>query len=1491
MKIFNYVTIILFLSATKSFSQQAPGNVSTDLTHWFKADAASATLDAGSLYVETWNDQSSFDGNADDATINNILVPADLPVLTPDFHNHNSTLTFADGETGYFDVDLDEIKGFFDNVSDPKVERSYDIIAVMQRSNNKNHNYFLGTDSTDDDRGLSLGYRDANNSYFMNQRGTTAPIQTVEVAFPNYTGEPNENATLVRLTLDITSAGVGTRTITVLSEGDVVSTSVIQSGRLEGFGSGITGLIGRGAEAVSQGFKGHLSELIIYNSAKDNATDIVKINSYLALKYGLTLDNAGGGVEGDYQDSSGAVIWDADDVTNISYHNDIIGIGRDNDSGLVQPISTEQTTDTNLTIDGSALTLSDKAFLMVGNNGGENKYILSGISTTYSKTIERIWLARETGTVGAVSVSVTLPEASTGNVNDYALLIANTSSFSAPTASINGIGGVTVSLSGNVITFTGINLTDGNFFTIGENTPISPGSVAGSLTHWFKADVSRVSQFPDGVNDWFDASNASNNAVKVVEGSGGEQITFVSGQNFNGALQFDDGAQTFLDVDFSSITNSDYHMISVVRRTDPKNHNYFLGTDTGNSGLRFGYRATADPSTTRYSFDNEGENARTSQGSVPEFGTGENEEATLFRGSYNNTSNSKPINVTRAGSEFTATENSGIALNPADDFAGLIGSGGGKGAFGFKGNISEIIIYNTVLETSGVNKIESYLSVKYGITLDNTAGGEAGDYVNSLGEVIWDASENSAFHHDVAGIGQDDGSELEQKQSKSQSPEDILTISIDATIAATNAANGGSFDDNLDFLMWGNDDATNTLSLIDFAGATNSCTKQLNRNWKISNIGTVGAVTLQFDLTDFPFTDFDLLVDTDGDGDYTTGTTRIDTGSIDVTGTVLTFTGVTLNHNDVITLAEEGNGLPDIVYNGASWVNGNGTGGEFDSTDGDRAVIIQGDVELTLGNQNCKCLIIESGNTLTVPTGTSLTIEGKGLELEGNLYLEGTAELSQTGIYNRNIEGAGQVFKILNEANASVFQYNYFASPIHNASGVFSIGADLKINNGATLGDNVTPGFISNDLEGFGTTFSTRWFHTLNDGSVFLEIDETVEMAQGVGFTMKGTSLANAYNLIGFPNNGPIELNVTAGNALLTGNPYASTIDVAKFFSYKDNTAVTGGTIYLWDQPSNNGDHSGGLVDTAGGYATIMQDLSVAAASLVDGTVTSSTPPTPFIKPGQGFIFTSATGGTISFDNNMREGVVVDDSRHFFKTEGLQTLESKKSIVRLGFEYQTNDNKTYHRQLATVLKEGDSGTEGNTNAYMFDYYNDDAYWIADSENSRYIITNISNVNEDSELPIGVVLEEKKEVTFKIDDVEDFTNEIYILDKEEGKVTEISTTKEYTTEVNAGDNQNRFSLVFNEDALLDSDLFLNNEIIDSATKTVIYIEDQTINAILEKGIIEEIEVYSLTGQKIASKLNSELTGYLSVSLLNSSEQLLVVRILTSNGTITKKIILN
>lgn len=120
------------------------------------------------------------------------------------------------------------------------------------------------------------------------------------------------------------------------------------------------------------------------------------------------------------------------------------------------------------------------------------------------------------------------------------------------------------------------------------------------------------------------------------------------------------------------------------------------------------------------------------------------------------------------------------------------------GVRGFQGKIGEIIVYDRVLTGQEKQRVESYLALKYGISLSQSY--RPSSYLNSNGETIWDAKNAGEFKWNIAGFGRDNHSGLLQKQSCSNNTPGLLTIGV-GNICERNVENKAFLPDN-NFMIW-----------------------------------------------------------------------------------------------------------------------------------------------------------------------------------------------------------------------------------------------------------------------------------------------------------------------------------------------------------------------------------------------------------------------------------------------------------------------------------------------------------------------------------------------------------------------------------------------------------------------------------------------------------------------------------------------------------------
>ncbi len=180
----------------------------------------------------------------------------------------------------------------------------------------------------------------------------------------------------------------------------------------------------------------------------------------------------------------------------------------------------------------------------------------------------------------------------------------------------------------------------------------------------------------------------------------------------------------------------------------------------------------------------------------------------------------------------------------------------------FVGNIGEVFVDGSVFSSTGRKQMESYLALKYGITLGSTANPL--DYLNSSGAAIWSGS--STYQNDVAGLGKESSLySLDQKVSSSinvsSGTSSRVVMATDEEFSSGNLAGRSSLADG-QFLIWGHDGgATSTW-------VTEGSFDRVSRTWRTQNTNGTGAVYFQIDLGSYPSLpvgkNYQLLVDDDG---------------------------------------------------------------------------------------------------------------------------------------------------------------------------------------------------------------------------------------------------------------------------------------------------------------------------------------------------------------------------------------------------------------------------------------------------------------------------------------------------------------------------------------------------------------------------------------------------------------------------------------------------
>ncbi|WP_152286531.1 T9SS type A sorting domain-containing protein [Flavicella marina] len=1448
------LVFVSFFALCINLQGQSPGGIGkTKMSLWYSGDFG--VSDTGTL---EWEDRSDDTNNAQQPT-------ASEKAIQSNYFNFNSTFTF-DGTSDRF-----AISGL--NYANGQIlsELSAFVVYATDFSNNS---YSSNWSFLDFDRSESF-------NFYIHGNGRLAM---------SFQSEGTQD--LVATT--VTNNGLP-HIASYLFDGDESNESVM---RLDGFedyvnnntSSNITvsanryGFIGDGSEASSFNgsknniyYDGDIAEIIFYDKGDLDATDIKKIESYLAMKYGITLDVG----TTNYVNSSNTSVWDN---SIVGYWNGVAGIIQDDTGALHQKISKSNdyealivSTDNDYVsanIDESRSDVGEGKSLFFGHNNqpdGFSAFGGSGSEYLFNKT----WLFKEkNGDVGDVFIAID-KSIFTGESVD--LIVSANDSF-------DGSDTRYAMTEGPSHYYVEVNIANNSYVSfVMTQTTKAPGGVVGGLEIWFKSDVGVTSSGSSVSN----VTDQTFNGYDLSQSASTNQPTNSSMTNFNSNITFDgsNDRMPIKDKNFTSSDNLNQVYVWTVFNTDFSNTGTSGSVNTANWAFLDFDRS--EWFNTSIHGDGTLQFAYNSGGIKDNFGVETANDGTANLGGFifdTNVTEETKIRVN--GNEDYSADVTSAPINSSLTRYGYVGDGSEASTFNsaannayYDGSISEVIYYeNQTISPEDINKIESYLAVKYGITLNTSSLKYS---ASDAGVTIWD---DMTYWNDIGVIGLDENSSLNQKQSRSTNADAILTVALGNEIKTSNIANTNSFDDDLDFFAWGNNDTDAVISELVFptliTGISNCEYDYIgfDRDWKVKNTGNVTGVTLQFDLTGFSNPgEFDLLIDEDGNANYSDGAHRLlETGVL--TGSNLVFSNIDIADGEVFTLIRK-NPDAQIVYESDSWSGGNSAGVlDNSATDLLKSVQIKQSVVLPT-EANCKCMEVVSGAVVTVENGKDLTVSDV-LELEGEIYLYGDAQLIQTLDDDDFNKGGGAIYKMVSEGTSSIHRFNYWGSPVRDTN-TYNLATNLFIANDANDFTSLTIPNFTTGIDGSLNTISSYWLYHFNNAQAWSYMDEFTQKLKGSGFTMKGTGSSTNYVFVGKPNNGTIKLDLDQNNYYLLGNPYPSVINADDFNSYHFDNDITDGYIYLWDQPSGDSHYK---ADYEGGYATRAGGLSSPAASIVVNgeEIDFTKEPNEFIAVGQGFMVAGTSDNSeIRFKNSFRD----IGSAVFFKSNGKKkkTATDDLQIVRIGFEYDTPKG-VFHRQLVTSPRGLSMEVDRGYDAPMFDHYASDMYWDL-ANDLRYVISGIPYLEEELEVPLAIVLGDDTEVTIKLDATKNYPHHVYLLDKENGDLTDLEMSST-TIPLQQGTHKDRFAIVLKVANSLSIDAAISNNL------SVYYNKEK--EGLIIKGtdiVISNFSLYSLTGLTLIQENFNNETIEKTIEVNDLTSGVYIAKIQTSKGVFSKKVLIS
>ncbi|WP_407556254.1 T9SS type A sorting domain-containing protein [Winogradskyella sp. 4-2091] len=1177
----------LLLSCSLISFSQSPGGVGkSDMSIWVRGDFG--VSDDGTL---TWLDDSGLNNELYQPTAN--AKPIQSNAL-----NFNSTFTF-DGANDSFAISnlnyannqtINQLYGFVIYKTDYSSTGYNGNWSFIDFDRSETFNFYIHGDGR-----LAMSYQSGGTRDLVANTASNDNAAHLGTFIFN-SSETNESVMRLDGNVDYSQ--------------DITSSPILTSSNRYGF-------VGDGSEASSENgttnnvnYDGEIAEIIFYEENSLSATDIHKIESYLAIKYGITLNKS----IGSYVNSSNTILWD-----NSSYWNDVSGIINDSSIGSINQKVAQSNNNEELVVatdnDYSSLnselsrtSLPLNTSLLFGHNGG-NFEVENFDIANHEYIIKRKWYFQEVGETGTVFIA--LPK-SAYNSSEIDLIVSSDDTFDASDARY-------ALTEGADHFYTSINLNDGDRITYIIKDNAAPGGAIGSKL-WYKADkgVSQAGGSVDGVK------NQLGNSNHLSQSNAANQPSNANSMNYNPTFTFDGNSDRLPieDLNYTSADNLNQVYVWTVYSTtytdlsgvssayDAKNWAFldfdrseWFSTSVGGDGtLGFSYHPAGSDI-------------------VDVSGTTVTNDGTPQIGGYvYDLSEVNETSLRLNGSEEISVDMSTVALNSNNRRFGYVGDGSEANNFDsaannlyYSGDISEIIYFeNVVLEPSKIETIESYLALKYGVTLNQDitpTNYYASNWNGTSGLVTWDATQNIGYNNDIAGIGLDKSTGLDQRVSKSRNGDALVTFALDNDFVSLNTdeiARSTQHDSNLSFMTWGNNDAALSWSALDIE----SCEKQIfDRVWHIEETGVVGIVYISVpdysstETTKIPTVVSNLsLVTKLGDNDFSTGAT---------------VTALTLNGTNWELPA--GIDLEDGVYFtfqtyvesktaiGTDWNTAADWSPSGVPSASNNVVIPSGiNMNIAAGLNSANYIKLEAGSGLTIESGATLDSYCKVL-LESNstgfssLILDGTINGEVT--YERHVNIAAT------SGNATASN-DLISAPLTGQS-----FGDFRATN---------PNILSGTIGG-SPAFLFGPFDTAADAYVNYEpSDDTSTLDAGIGYRT-GSTDNGVYKFTGNIETTTVTTPVETGSELvwnLVGNPYPSYLNVQDFLSNADNQQIINNGFYFGVYGYDGAAHDGWTI-----------------YNLANTTATTA------LAPGQGFFIATEpnVSGDITFTTGMRSTGTSDD--------------------------------------------------------------------------------------------------------------------------------------------------------------------------------------------------------------------------------------------------------
>lgn len=973
-----------------------------------------------------------------------------------------------------------------------------------------------------------------------------------------------------------------------------------------------------------------------------------------------------------------------------------------------------------------------------------------------------------------------------------------------------------------------------------------PGGVGNSSNNvvWLDGNIVTTGTHPN-IATWPDQSGNGND---FTQGTSTNQPRIVTYYGFNG-LRFD-GADWLRTGGIAALDASEHTQYVVYNGYRP-NHIGVLFLSEFSSSKNFGI--------TRYN-----SNIRSSM---------RVNSSTLLQNNTSNSSNFQMINGVWDGGAQTFDsykngtnfgQNVGAIGTPTGNHRNTVGVNPNDN-YGFDGDMGEVILYNTVLNSAERNIVDNYLSSKFNIAIANDMYAYDGGLTHRFG---------------VIGIGQEaDGNNL-VAQGRG-----IVQLS------AASLNNG-------DYIISGHNNVglsqvTNDIPASIAGGA------RLTRTWRIDITGTTNTIDVAYDVSGLTLPSaggYYLLVESNN-GVFNDGGV-VSYGPFFDVGGIVTFTGVSFADGDYYTIASgASNGIVSVKtgsWSTASTWNCNCVPGAAD------------DVTISLGH-TVSATTTTNVNDLTIDGGLNTTQTG-AFNIKGDLVVNASGSLvnktitfngtSTQNMTNNSSTPIDYTTLVINNSNGVNVQSGTFSvsnsiqvpnGPLTNVGGAFifrstSTNTAVALNTGGgfsghfiieryvsqrnaswgdlsspvsntTLGDwdsdpsgTINEIYMSsvNGLNGSAGGWNSVYYYDENTQAYVAITDTNYNLVAGRGVELwledsNAVWETKTFDTRGTPNYGNVAIAV-ANSWNLVGNPYQSWLNWSGLSKPTLNS-----TYYIWN--TNNGSYD-------------------AATNGI-------------IPPNQGFWVESVGTGTLTFSESSKSG---SGSSTFYRTNG-ELSEEPYSFTEVELKVKSQINafnqtlKLRMNNLASINHDYHDGTLLPSRVLEAP-----SIYSYSANNNKKLMINSFNYQEEAVMPIAIEVGISGKYIIEAINFENFANDYVVMeltDTKTGKVYDLTSINEVEVLIDEYETGERFSLrlsnqVTNTVNGMDQQIaiYKSNEV------TVIEFDDVEQNYV--------VSVYNALGQKIIEDQMVSNTNRFELPNSSIDKGLVIIKVSSNKGEIVQKL---